>query len=80
MAMFLDVAAKGRRVLVRINCIRAVIGHRTSESAQRPGCKREHSDCATETTVALNTMGTQAAHGGIIRGRTGRVKVALWAP
>lgn len=80
LAVFTDVAAKRRRVLVRMNCVRAVIGHRTSEGAQRPGREREHSDRATESTVGLNIKCTQAGHAGIIRGPTGRVKVAPRTP
>jgi hypothetical protein len=74
--MLMDVAAKRRCVVVRLNCARAVIWHRTGETAERPGREREHGDGAAEAAAGLDSIGARVGHGGIIREHCCRVKAA----
>src|SRR5258708_26772324 len=75
--MLLDLAAEGRCVLVRLNCVHAVIWHRTNDTAERPGHEREQSDGATQAAAGHDSICAQAGHAGIIRVHRCRVKAAF---
>lgn len=76
LAVLVRVAAGCGRLMVRVSNITPVIGHRTKESAQRPGGQREQSDGAMEATDGLGSMRGQGSHDCIIRVRRWQVKAA----
>lgn len=54
--MLMHLSAESRCVLLRRHRVDPVIGHRTEETAECPGSKREQSDAAAEAAGGLGSV------------------------